>query len=93
MSRLYEESFKIEAVKMLYRSRKSIPQLAKELWVSSTTLRDWKHKYGNEETSPPLNAEATKDELITEVSRLHKELREVKEQREILKKAAAILGL
>jgi len=92
MSRLYEESFKIEAVKMLYRTRKSIPHIARELGVSASTLRDWKYKYGDEEMSPALDAEATKDELIAEVSRLTRELRDVQEQREILKKAAAILG-
>ncbi len=92
MSRLYEESFKIEAVKMLYRTRKSVPQIARELGVSSTSLRDWKYKYGDEEMSPPLDVEASKEDLIAEVSRLTRELRDVQEQREILKKAAAILG-
>ena len=88
----YEEDFKIRAVEMIQTSGKSMAQIARELGCSATALAAWKRKYDD-----PLKGcldpdEATPAELKKENQRLQKELNLVKEQREIFKKAAAILG-
>lgn len=91
-NKTYEEEFKIRAVEMVRTSGKAMAQIARELGCSATALADWKRQYDD-----PLKGcldpdEATPEELKKENKRLRKELNLVKEQREILKKAAAILG-
>lgn len=82
----YSKEFKQSAVKMVVSSEKSTAQIARELGVKTTTLYAWvKREKDNEET----NEEVTKAELFDELKRLKRELADVKEQRDILKKATA----
>lgn len=91
-TRPYEEEFKKRAVEMLRTSGKSRKQLARELGCGVDSLSTWKQKYDNplQEGADPKAASV--EELQLEVKRLRKELAYTQEQREILKKAAAILG-
>ncbi|MBM9502256.1 transposase [Leptospira sp. 201903071] len=79
----YDEEFQKNAVDLLLKSSKSLGQLAQELGRSINTLRNWKKKYLTDDG--PF-----KDALQDEVARLKKELAEVTEEREILKKSVAI---
>lgn len=88
----YEEEYKKRAVEMLRSSEKSMTQLARELGCSATALADWKRKYDDPLSGCLEPKEASIDELRKENKRLRKELNLVTEQREILKKATAILG-
>ena len=56
------------------------------------SLCDWKRKYDDSLQNFPDPDELIPAELKRENARLRKELRYVNEQREILKKVAAILG-
>lgn len=89
---IYDEEFKKRAVKMLRSADKTAVQIARELGCSADTLRKWKRQYDDplEDCLDPRKA--TAEELQKENARLRKELQYVTEQREILKKAAAILG-
>ena len=71
---------------MTISSDKSTAQIARELGVKVTTLYSWVNK---EKDSEKSNDEISKAELFDELSRLKKELADVKEQRDILKKATA----
>ncbi|UOG32510.1 transposase [Leptospira noguchii] len=78
----YDEEFKKNTVELLIKSRKSMTQISKDLGVSLNTLINWK-KYLTDDG--PFQ-----DELRAENERLRKELLEVTEEREILKKSVAI---
>jgi len=80
----YEDSFKRDAVDHLIRSGKSKRQIARDLGISEHSLKAWKDKYLSEEGSPQSR---TRDERLAELERENRELRE---EREILKKSMAI---
>ena len=82
----YSKEFKQSAVKLVISSDKSIAQIARELGVKTPTLYSWVNKEKDDEVT---NEEVTKAELFDELKRLKQELADVKEQRDILKKATA----
>lgn len=81
----YTAEFKAEALRMIEESEKSIPEVAAELGINHHTLRGWRKQSlrpssGVEEASVPETPEQ-------ELARLRRELRQVSEERDILKKA------
>ena len=82
----YNKEFRQRAVRMAISSDKSTAQIARELGVKVTTLYSWVNKEKDTEKS---NNEVSKAELFDELKRLKRELADVKEQRDILKKATA----
>ena len=82
----YSKEFRQRAVKMAVSSEKSTAQIARELGVNETTLYSWINKEKEPEKS---SDDLSKAELFEELKRLKKELADVKEQRDILKKATA----
>lgn len=80
----YDEVFQRDAVDHLIRSGKSLRQTAKDLGVSEQSLRTWKKKYLAEENGPQRS---TLDERMAQLERENRELRE---ERDILKKSVAI---
>jgi transposase len=84
----YSEEFRREAVRLLRTSGRSVPQLAKELGCSPTSLRNWAAQRDVDEgTAPGL----TSDER-EELRRLRRENKLLSEEREILRKAAAFFA-
>lgn len=82
----YDEEFKRSSAKLAVSDDKPITQTAKDLGINATTLHGWVNKYY------PNHAATIKPELSDlerENQRLRKELARVKEERNILKKAAA----
>jgi len=75
---------------MAATSEKSAAQIAKDLGCAPSTLNHWIKLYG----APASNSQegSSHAELLVEIKRLRKDLALVTEQREILKKATAILG-
>ena len=89
----YNDEFRERAVKMLQGSGKTKKQIARELGVNVSTLRGWEKSFSEEPNLKPVKAgEMSKEELIAKLKETEKELQRVTEQREILKKATAILG-
>ena len=82
----YNTEFKERAVKMVISSDKSTAQIAKDLGVKTTTLYSWVNKIKS--ANAPAK-EQSNEQMFEELVRLKKELAEVKEQRDILKKATA----
>lgn len=80
----YDETFHRESVDHLIRTGKSIRQTAKDLGVSEHSLRTWKKKYLSEEGSPQQKT------LAEENERMKREIAELREERDILKKSVAI---
>src|SRR5438309_339774 len=84
----YPPAFKIEAVRLVHSGDKSIAAIAKDLGISDPTLRSWVHQ-------AEIDA-GTRDGLTTseriELAQLRREVRILKQEREILKKAAAFFA-
>lgn len=89
----YDEEFKRRAVNMVQERTGSKKQIARELGVTANTLRNWEKEYtDNFKPQSEVPKDISKEELLAELRKTQKELARVTEQREILKKAAAILG-
>ncbi len=87
----YAREFKFEAVKMVVEQGRSPREVAGNLGVSESLLHQWKRKFldSGELSFPGNGNRMTGGEAEEEIRRLKKELAEAKQDREILKKAAA----
>jgi transposase len=81
----YEEAFKRDAVEHWLRSGKSGTQIARELGISSPSLKEWKRRYGGDAAPQRVDLEAENRALRAELGR-------VREQRDLLKKTLGILS-
>jgi transposase len=84
----YSLEFRLEAVRLLRGSGRTVPQLAAELGVSPQTLRNWADQLAVDEGKAEGLTSAEREEL----RRLRRENRILAEEREILKKAAAFFA-
>jgi transposase len=88
MSSSYSTEFKQDAVKLAIESDQSAAQTARDLGVNANTLYTWINKYQQPE-SPAGNKNAGDKHPYEELKRLRRENAQLKEERDILKKAAA----
>lgn len=92
--REYSREFKLEALELLKRGNKSAGQLERELGITPGLLVKWRARYqivekeGQAPQIGPSDMEAAK----AEIRRLQRELANVEEEREILKKALNIFS-
>ena len=92
--RTYTEEFKLEALELLKSSGKKVGQIEHELGITTGLLSKWRDRYQvvtKAEQKPslePSDLEAAK----SEIRRLQRELTEVAEEREILKKVVNIFS-
>lgn len=86
----YTKEFKIEAIRLLNSGDKPVTAIAMELGVKRTLLYRWRDQAREKgESAFPGKAGRPKNDQLSEITRLKKELKEVSEERDILKKAAA----
>lgn len=85
----YPKEFKIEAVRLLNKGDSPAAEIARELGVKRTLLYRWRDQLNGKGEKAFRGPGRPKLEEMSEVSRLKKELETVKEERDILKKAAA----
>jgi len=84
----FSPEFKREAVRLLDAGEKPAADLARELGIRRNQLYKWKEqvtKHGTDAFPGMGRRSAAKDEVV----RLRKELERLKEERDVLKKAAA----
>lgn len=84
----YSQEFRRRAVELLESSGKSVPALARELGVSPQSLRNWRGQLEVDQG----RAEGVSSDERDELSRLRRENKTLREEREILKKAAAFFA-
>jgi transposase len=92
--RKYDQQFKLDALGLLQRGEKSAGQIERELGITPGLLVKWKARYqivvkeGQTAQIEPSDMEAAK----AEIRRLQRELANVEEEREILKKVLSIFS-
>ena len=82
----YTLEFKQSSAKLAAETNQPVTHTAKELGVNATTLHGWVNQY-YPNTKSIINTPL--DDSQAELKRLRKELTKVKQERDILKKAAA----
>jgi len=88
--RQYTREFKVEAVRLATAGDKSLTAVARELGVRPDLLREWKYQFEGalsvSEAFPGQGGAMTAEE---EIARLRREVEQLKQERDFLKKAAA----
>lgn len=87
----YTPEFKAEAIRLAHAGDKSVGQVAKDLGISESSLREWVEKA--ERTQAPATPEGplTAEER-QELQRLRRENARLQMERDFLKKAAAFFA-
>lgn len=88
--RQYSEEFKKDAVSHSLTSEKTVEEVARDLGIAHSNLRRWRAQYSkNGELAFPGKGKQRLTPQEEEIRRLKKELYEVQQERDILKKALA----
>ena len=85
----YPKEFKLEAVRLLNAGERPASEIAMQLGVKRTLLYRWKDQMKDKGEQAFKGPGRPTSEEASELSRLRQELKNVKEERDILKKAAA----
>lgn len=91
MGKRHSKEFKKEAVRLVVQSGRKIKQIAEELGINPWTIKDWVKKY-DKETRSDLISQGFKMSPEEENRILKKELADITEERDILKKAIAVFS-
>lgn len=83
----YTPEFKAEAVRLVRTSSASVKAIARDLGVSVWSLREWVKGTADGRGASPL-----KEAERLELQRLRREVRELRMERDILKKATAFFA-
>ena len=85
--RVFTDEFKREAVGLIASSGRTISQVADDLGLGLSTLTRWKREQRDAGPEPQPNPDMAK-----ELARLRKENEILKQERDLLKKAAAFFA-
>lgn len=81
----YPKEFRRDAAALVIDQRRTVADVARELGLVEQTLGNWVRQ----ERIDRGEKEGTTSELRAENARLHRELRQVRQERDLLKKATA----
>ena len=89
--RRFNREFKQEAVRLIEESGKSVAEIAADLGVSDNSLYRWRQEFrrDGEQAFPGQGRLKADDEYVRQ---LEQELKIVKQERDILKKAVSIFS-
>ena len=88
MAKQYSVEFKMDAVKRVKTTDASVARVASELGINENTLHGWLKRYREKSVDPfPGSGKLSSDDA--QMRKLERENRELLEEIEILKKAAA----
>jgi len=88
--RSFGKEFKLEAVKLVKTGGLSVSAAAQDLGICETSLRRWVHQYEVDHGEGPEGAMTSQEK--EELSRLRRDNRRLRVEREILKKATAFFA-
>jgi len=84
----YTKEFKLEALRLMEESDKTPTEIAMQLGLRRNQLYKWKDKMANTGDVPPSKQGRPKKDDQSESAKLRAENKRLKEENEILKKAA-----
>ena len=95
--RHFTDEFKQEAIALLVSSGRPLSQIASELGISPSMLRNWRNGGGGRDAGSSLRpipalAPHSVPDSAAEISRLRRENDRLRMERDILKKAVAIFS-
>jgi transposase len=87
----FDRAFKVEAVRLVTEEKRKVAEVARELDIQANLLHRWKRELSEEghEAFPGKGHQTAEQE---ELRRLRRELAEVREERDILKKAISVFS-
>ena len=87
----YDKQFKVDAVSLVINGGRTVSEAARDLGINANVLHRWKRELTLEQSEafPGKGRLGPQEE---ELRRLRRELEQVKEDREILKKALAFFS-
>lgn len=89
--RSYDRAFKVEAVRLSREPGRTVAGTARDLDINENMLHRWRRQFGRDsESAFPGKGHLTPEQA--ELSRLRRELVDVTEERDILKKAMGIFS-
>jgi len=91
VKRTFDKEFKINTVKLILSKQKRISELSRELGINENTLHLWKQKY-LKDADEAFPGKGQQTPIDSELTRLKRENRVLKEERDILKKALGIFS-
>jgi transposase len=89
--RYFDREFKYETIRLMDEGNRSVRDIAKDLDIHPNVFHQWRRKYraDMEQAFPGKGHMKSSDE---EIRRLQREKEELREEREILRKALAIFS-
>jgi transposase len=89
--RSYTREYKVRAVKLVTEGEISLAQVARDLGINANMLTRWKKQYlTDKENAFPKRGRPRASE--TELERLRRENADLKQERDMLRKAAVLLA-
>lgn len=86
---IYTKELREEAVKLVVEGELSIPEVGRRLSIAPSTLAYWVKAYKGGKLKEVGKLQRPQSEIEMELSRVKRELAEIKLERDLLKKAAA----
>ena len=90
--RQYTAEFKRESVELLLKSNKPTSEIADDLGIRPDLLNRWRREYHADEDNAFPGTGHLQDPEEERIRQLERELRHVKEERDILKKVVSIFS-
>ena len=90
--KIYTKEFKLEALRLMEESDRPASEIAMKLGIRRNQLYKWKEQMNKKGDVPSAKKGRPKKEDQSEVAKLRQELKRVKEDNEILKKAAVFFA-
>jgi len=88
MAKVYDAAYKTEVCRRVVEDGETVPSVCRELGISENTVYTWISRYRKNSVVPFVGSGNIRPE-DAEMKRLQRENRELREENEILKKAAA----
>ena len=88
----YSAEFKLELIKLIEEQGQKVPDVASQYNVGKSTLEKWLQRYRAEQSDKPLATGRAITPEQQEIQRLKKENAQLRLERDILKKASALLA-
>ena len=91
MGKVYNQEYKVEICKRITEYGETVAGVSRETGINTNSLYTWVQRYRENKEKPFTGSGHVKAEN-EELSKLQKEIRELREENEILKKAAAFFA-